>query len=111
MTLFTTPQITEDAIVGSADGRICLQLVELLGGRPGRIWLVYNHRQPVVRSEYYVEVFNLGTLSWQRLHEIQPGAVGLVFPSDIPARMQELADQLFTAANAVLAAAETAERR
>ncbi|WP_280245704.1 hypothetical protein [Nocardia abscessus] len=111
MTLHTTPHITEDALVPSADGRICLQLVQLLGGRPGRIWLVYNRRQPTVRSEYYIEVFDLSTASWQRLHEIQPAAVGLVFPRDLPARMQEVADELFTAANAVLAAAETAERR
>lgn len=102
VTFRAAPDVT-DIIVRTPRGHLATQLVHLAGGIPGRIWL-FQHRDPA-QSEYYIEAFNLDTVSWSRLHVIDPGVVGDILPSDQAARLQEIAEQLFATANAVLTAA------
>lgn len=101
------PTLNITSAVTHNSGYMATDLVRLVDGLPGRVWLVVDPYSPQW-SEYYVEVFNKETLSWNQLYRIQGTAVKDMPLDPTPRaieRLQELGEELLLMANTILTAA------
>lgn len=105
------PTLNITGAVTHHNGYLATDLVELVDGLPGRVWLVVDPYTPS-QSEYYVEVFSIQTLSWNQIYRVHGTAIKDMPLDPTPKaieRLQELGEELVLMANTILTAATPSE--